>query len=83
MVKISVEVSDVEMMALEFTGDDPQKWLQKAIKDRAQFSMEYIAGIYRRIYRSSSQKEGFEIPKSLEAIVKDAFARGWLVTEIQ
>ena len=80
MVTISVEVSDVEIVALEFTGDDPQKWLQKAIKDRALFAMEYIAGIYCRRYRSSSQKEGFEIPKSLEAIVEDAFERRWVIT---
>ena len=76
MVTISVEVSDVQMMALEFTGDDPQKWLQKAIKDRAQFSMEYIAGIYRRI----AKEDGVEIPTSLEGIVKDAFKRRWLIT---
>ena len=76
MVKISVEVSNVEIVALEFTGDDPQKWLQKAIKDRAQFSMEYIAGIYRSI----AKELGVEIPKSLEAIVEDAFKRRWLIT---
>ena len=75
MVTISVEVSDVQMMALEFTGDDPQKWLQKAIKDRARIAMEYIAGIYR----SLAQKEDVSIPTSLEGIVKDAFERGWVV----
>ena len=78
MVTISVEVSDVEMTALKFTGDDPQKWLQKAIKDRALFAMEHIAGIYRRLAKTWD----VEIPTTLEAIVKDAFARGWLATEI-
>ena len=76
MATISVEVSNVEIIALEFTGEDPQKWLQKAIKERAQFSMEYIAGIYRSI----AKELGVEIPKSLEAIVEDAFKRRWLVT---
>ena len=76
MVKISVEVSDVQMMALEFTGEDPQKWLQKAIKDRAKFSMEYIA----RIYRRRAKEDSVEIPTSLEGIVKDAFKRRWLIT---
>ena len=78
MVTITVEVSNAEMVALEFTGEDPQKWLQKAIKDRAKFSMEYIA----RIYRRRAKEDGVEIPKSLEAIVKDAFRRRWLATEI-
>ena len=76
MVKISVEVSDVAMMAFELTGEDPQKWLQKAIKDRAQFSMEYIAGIYLSI---AQKDDDVSIPTSLEAIVKDAFEQRWLV----
>ena len=75
MVKVSVEVSDVQMMALELTGDDPQEWLQKAIKERAQFSMKYIA----RIYRRHAKKWKVEIPTSLEGIVKDAFERGWVI----
>ena len=75
MATISVEVSDVEMRALEFTGEDPQKWLQKAIKERAQFSMQHIAGIYRRLAKTWK----VEIPTTLEAIVNDAFERGWVV----
>ena len=78
MVTISVDISDVQMMAFEFTGEDPQNWLQKAIKERAQFSMEYIARIYRRLAKTWD----VEIPTTLEAIVKDAFDRGWLATEI-
>ena len=78
MAIISVEVSDAAMMALEFTGEDPQKWLEKAIKERAQFSMQHIAGIYRRLAKTWK----VEVPTSLEAIVKDAFDRGWLATEI-
>ena len=80
MVTISVEVSDVQMMALEFTGEDPQKWLQKAIKERALFAMEHIARIYRSI---AKKKKDVEVPTSLEGIVRDAFARRWLATEIQ
>ena len=78
MVTITVEVSDVEIRALEFTGEDPQRWLQKAIKDRAQIAMEYIA----RLYRRRARKEGLETPIGIEAIVKDAFERGWVSTEI-
>ena len=77
MVKITVEVSNVAMIALEFTGEDPQKWLQKAMKDRAQFSMEHIARIYRRL--AKKKKWDVEIPTTLEAIVQDAFERGWVV----
>ena len=76
MVKISVEVSNAEMMAFELTGEDPQKWLQKAIKDRARIAMEYIAGIYRSI---AQKDDDVSIPTSLEAIVNDAFERDWLV----
>ena len=78
MAIISVEVSDAAMMALEFTGEDPQKWLEKAIKERAQFSMQHIA----RIYRCRAKEDSVEIPKSLDDIVQDAFDRGWLATEI-
>lgn len=78
MATISVDISDVQMMALDFTGEDPQKWLQKAIQDRAQIAMEYIA----RLYRRRARKEGLETPIGIEAIVKDAFERDWLATEI-
>ena len=78
MKTITIEITDQEKKSLEFMGDeDIQQWLQQAVQERAKKSMQAIA----KDYYPRANKEGVQIPVGIEAIVQDAFARGWVKTK--
>ena len=78
MKTITIEISDQEKKALEFMGDeDIQQWLQQAVEARAHKAKLDIADRFRK----RANEEGIPIPNDLDAIVLEAFKRGWLKSQ--
>ena len=76
-MQITITITDLEKKVLEFMGQDPKEWLQRAVQERAEKSMQDIA----KDYYIRANEEGIQIPVGLEKIVQDAHKRGWLKSQ--
>lgn len=69
-MKFEVELSDVEVKALQFVMADPQEWTQNAISERARIAMNEI--VANETARMIADPKFTSIPASKEEIVMAA-----------
>lgn len=69
-MKFEVELSDVEVKALEFVMADPQEWTQNAISERARIAIDEI--VIKETERMLTDPSITTIPSSKEEIVMAA-----------
>jgi hypothetical protein len=74
MANISVTLTDTELKALGYVAVSPQEWAENAIKDRCRIAVDEIVGLYTE----RALGEGIQIPTTKDALVADAFIRGWV-----
>lgn len=79
-MKFEVELSDVEVKALQFVMADPQQWTQNAISERARIAMDEI--IVTETARMIADPEFTSIPASKEEIVMAAEVPSFEVAEL-
>ena len=78
MATLSVELTDTEMKAMEYVAMSPVAWADNAVTNRARIAIDEIVSIYTQ----KALNEGVQIPTTREAIVADAFAKGWVKTAV-
>jgi hypothetical protein len=78
MATLSVELTDTEMKAMEYVALSPVAWADNAVTNRARIAIDEIVSIYTQ----KALNEGVQIPTTREAIVADAFAKGWVKTAV-
>lgn len=76
MPDITVTLTDTELKGLEYAATSPQSWADNALKNRARIANDEIV----QIYTNRALDEGVQIPTTREAIITDAFDRGWVLT---
>ena len=74
MKTITIEITDLEKMAINFMGEDPQEWLKRAVQERAHKAKLEIADRFRKF----ANDENIQIPNDLDLIVKEAHKHGLL-----
>ena len=74
MPDITVTLTDTQMKGLQYAAASPQAWAENALFHRAKLANDEIV----TIYTERALDEGVQIPTTREAIVTDAFARGWV-----
>ena len=78
MATLSVQITDTEMKAMEYVAASPLAWADNAVTNRARIAIDEIVSIYTQ----RALDEGVQIPTTREAIVADAFAKGWVKTAV-
>ena len=76
MPDITITVTDTQLKGLQYAAVSPQEWAENAVTDRARIANDEIV----KIYTNRALDEGVQIPTTREAIITDAFARGWVST---
>lgn len=79
MAIITIEITEVQLKGLEYAAVSPSDFLENAAVNRAAHANDEIISIYT----SRALDEGVQIPSTREAIILDAFARGWVKTAQQ
>lgn len=70
---ITITLTDTEYKGLQSVAADPQEWVANAATNRARLAVDEIV----QNYTTRALDEGVSIPGTRDAIVTDAFARGW------
>ena len=78
MATITIEVTDTELKAMEYVAADPVEWADNALTNRARIAIDEIV----QMYTTRALDESVQIPSSREAIVTDAYNRGWIKTAV-
>ena len=76
MPDITITVTDTQLKGLQYAAVSPQEWAENAVTERARIANDEIV----KIYTNRALDEGVQIPTTREAIITDAFARGWVRT---
>ena len=71
-----ITLTDTEDKALSYASLSQQDWIDNAVHNRCRIAIDEIV----KIYTERALDEGVQIPATREAIVDDAFARGWVKT---
>ena len=79
MPDITVTLTDTENKAMEYAAASVQDWIDNAATNRARIAIDEIV----KIYTDRALDEGVQIPTTKDAIVTDAFDRGWVKTAAQ
>lgn len=79
MPSITVTLTDTQYKGLQYAANSPEDWAENALTVRAKSANDEIV----KIYTERALDEGVQIPTTREAIVADAFARGWVQTVAQ
>jgi len=66
------------MKAMEYVAASPLAWADNAVTNRARIAIDEIVSIYTQ----RALDEGVQIPTTREAVVADAFAKGWVKTAV-
>ena len=73
---LTLTLTESEYKCLQYVTASPSDWSENVVKDRARIASDEIV----QIYTSRALSEGIQIPLTTDAIVDDAFARGWVQT---
>lgn len=73
---INITLTDTQIKGLEYAAQSPSDWVETAATERARIANDEIV----QIYTARALDEGVQIPTTREAVVTDAFARGWVKT---
>jgi len=79
MPSITVTLTDTQYKGLQYAANSPEAWAENALTVRAKAANDEIV----RIYTERALDEGIQIPTTRDAIVADAFTRGWVQTAAQ
>jgi len=79
MPSITVTLTDTQYKGLQYAANNPEDWAENALTVRAKAANDEIV----RIYTERALDEGIQIPTTRDAIVADAFTRGWVQTAAQ
>lgn len=74
MKTITIDLTDNEFAALEYTAISVQEWVEHTVQYRAKIAIDEIVTIAVGKYIA----ESISVPLSKEAIVQDALSRGWV-----
>ena len=78
-MEYTITLTDTEDKALSYASASQQDWIDNAVHNRCRIAIDEIVDIYTK----RALDEGIQIPTTREAIVADAFARGWVKTAQQ
>lgn len=76
MATLTIELTDTELLAMEYVAVSPADWADNAVTNRARIAIDEII----QLYTTRALNEGVQIPTTKEEVVKDAFAREWIKT---
>lgn len=76
MQTITIELTDTQYKGLQYAAASPEDWAENAVINRARIANDEII----KLYMERALDEGIQMPTTREAIVEDAFARGWVQT---
>lgn len=76
MPDITITLTDAQYKGLQFAANSPQEWAENALENRCRQANDEIV----KIYTNRALDEGVQIPTTREAIITDAFTRGWVQT---
>ena len=76
---ITIELNDTQYKGLQYIALSPEEWGDNVVTNRARIAIDEIVDIYTK----RALDEGVQIPTTREAIVDDAFTRGWVKTAQQ
>lgn len=79
MTTITINLTDTQYKGLEYVALSPEDWADNVVTNRARIAIDEIVAIYTK----RALDEGVQIPTTREAIVADAFTRGWVKTAQQ
>lgn len=79
MPNITVTLTDTQYKGLQYAANSPEDWAENALTVRAKAANDEIV----KIYTERALDEGIQIPTTRDAIVADAFTRGWVQTAAQ
>ena len=79
MPSITVTLTDSQYKGLQYAAVSPEDWAENALTVRAKSANDEIV----KIYTERALDEGVQIPTTRDAIVADAFTRGWVQTAAQ
>lgn len=79
MAEHTITLTDIEEKAFTYLSIDQITWITDAFQNRALVAINEIVDIYTK----RALDEGVQIPTTREAIVDDAFTRGWVKTAQQ
>jgi len=76
MATLTIELTDTELKAMEYVAASPADWADNAVTNRARIAIDEIV----QMYTTQALNEGVQIPPNRDAIIADAYARGWIKT---
>lgn len=74
---ITINLNDVEEMALRYIAADPQDWLESFVKYRTSVAIDEI---YQKEVTRLTESGAESIPTNKNAVVLDAFSAGHVLT---
>lgn len=79
MPNITITLTETELKAMEYIAVSPHDWADNAVTIRARTAIDEIV----QMYTQKALDEGVQIPMTKDAIIADAYARGWVKTAAQ
>ena len=79
MPNITITLTETELKAMEYIAVSPHDWADNAVTNRARTAIDEIV----QMYTQKALDEGVQIPMTKDAIIADAYARGWVKTAAQ
>lgn len=76
---MNIELTELQTLALSYAAADPEEWARIAVENRARVAIDEIV----KIYVERALNENVSIPSDRDAIVRDAFARGWVKSAVE
>ena len=73
---ITVSLNATEEQAMRYVAKSPQEWVDNVVKNRAKIAIDEIVALYTK----RALDEGIQIPTTRGDIVKDAYAREWVMS---
>ena len=71
-----VSLNATEEQAMRYVAMNPQEWIDNVVKNRARMAIDEIVALYTK----RALDEGIQIPTTRGDIVKDAYAREWVMS---
>ena len=75
-ISYTVSLNATEEQAMRYVAMNPQEWVDNAVKNRARIAIDEIVALYTK----RALDEGVQIPTTRGDIVKDAYAREWVMS---
>ena len=75
-ISYTVSLNATEEQAMRYVAMNPQEWIDNVVKNRARIAIDEIVALYTK----RALDEGIQIPTTRSDIVKDAYAREWVMS---